>query len=288
VLDRDGTQAVLHRALDLGVTLLDTGDVYGGRGGSERLLGELLGPRRKDVVLATKFGKRMDDEGRLKGGARDYVFAAVDASLARLKTDWIDLYQFHEPDPETPIEETLGALDDLVRDGKIRHIGCSNMPPEQIVAAQRAADLAGGARFVCAEDEYSLLARRAELALVPCLRAENMALLPYYPLASGMLTGKYRRDADLPPGSRMARGERDYAGRFLTPDNWQRVERLADFAAARGHTILDLALSWLAARPPVASVIAGATRADQVAANVAAVSWPLTPADLAEIDRLAA
>ena len=284
-LDAAGTRAVLHKALDLGITLLDTGDVYG-RGGSESLLGALLGPRRKDVVLATKFGKPMDAERKGGGASRAYIFAAAEASLARLKTDWIDLYQLHEPDPRTPIEETLLALDDLKRQGKIRHIGCSNLSPEQVLAAQRAAAAAGIASFICCEDEYSLLARDAERALIPTIAAAGMGLLPFYPLASGMLTGKYRPGAPLPEGSRMARGERDYVGRFFTTANWARLERVERFAASHGRTLLELAVSWLIQRRPVASVIAGATRPEQVAANVAAAGWRLTEEDVGETDRL--
>jgi len=284
-LDLDGTRAVLHEALDLGITLLDTGDVYG-RGGSESLLGALLGPRRKDVVLATKFGKPMDAERKGGGASRAYIFQAAEASLRRLKTDWIDLYQLHEPDPRTPIEETLLALADLGRQGKIRYIGCSNLPPEQVTEAQRVARAAGIAGFICCEDEYSLLARDADRALIPALETEGMGLLPFYPLASGMLTGKYRDGAPLPEGSRMARGERDYVGRFFTAANWARLERFERFAAARGRTLLELAVSWLIRRRAVASVIAGATRPEQVAANVAAAGWRLAAEDLAEIDRL--
>jgi aryl-alcohol dehydrogenase-like predicted oxidoreductase len=285
-LDLAGTRAVLHEALDLGITLFDTGDVYGGRGGSETLLGALLGPARQRIVIATKFGKPMDAERKRGGASRAYIFAAIEASLARLKTDWIDLYQLHEPDPHTPIEETLQALEDLKRQGKIRVIGCSNMPPDQLAAAQAAAASQGIPGFACCEDEYSLLNRAAERALIPMIEAHGLGLLPFYPLASGMLTGKYRRDAALPEGSRMARGERDYAGRFFTAANWHRVEALERFAASRGRTLLELAIGWLAQRPPVASVIAGATRPQQVAANVAAAGWRLAPDELAEIDRL--
>ena len=286
LLDLEASRALVHKALDLGITLFDCADVYGGRGGAETLLGEILGPRRKDIVLITKFGKKMDAEGRLMGGSRRYIMSAVEASLKRLKTDWIDLYQMHDPDPHTPVEESLRALDDLVRQGKVRYIGCSHYAAWQLVESQWLSRANGLSRFIACEDHYSLLQRRAEADLVPAMQAHGVGLLPYYPLASGLLTGKYRRGEALPAGSRMARGERDYAGLFFTEENWNRVEALTDFAHARGHSLLDLALSWLAANPIVGGVIAGATRPDQVEANVKAASWSLTPEDLREIDRL--
>jgi aryl-alcohol dehydrogenase-like predicted oxidoreductase len=288
LLELEATRSIVHKALDVGITLFDCADVYGRRGGAETLLGEVLGPRRKDVVLVTKFGKKMDDEGRLMGGSRRYIVSAAEASLKRLKTDWIDLYQMHDPDPRTPIEESLRALDDLVRQGKVRHIGCSHYAAWQIVEAQWVSRAGGLSRFIACEDEYSLLQRRAETSLFPAMKAHGMGLLPYYPLASGLLTGKYSRNRPPPEGSRMARAERDYAGKFFTPGNWSRVEALTNFAREHGKSLLDLALSWLAANRLVGSVIAGATRPDQVEANVKAVSWALTPQDLGDIDRLCA
>jgi aryl-alcohol dehydrogenase-like predicted oxidoreductase len=283
----DGARAVIHKALDLGITMFDTGDVYGGRGGSETIIGEVLGPRRRDVVLATKFGRPMDQDGRLTGASRGYIMYAVEASLKRLKTDWIDLYQLHKPDPLTPIEETLRALDDLVGQGKVRYIGCSQMPAWQVVDAVWQARTRNLSAFVACEDEYSVLARGIEAELVPAMAAHGLGLLPYYPLASGLLTGKYQRGAPLPEHSRFKTiTGRNYVGQFLTDTNWTRLERLTDYAQQRGHTILDLAMSWLAAKPMVASVIAGATRPEQVEANVKAASWELTADELAEIDRL--
>ena len=286
-LDLEGSRAVIHKALDLGITFFDCGDVYGRRGGAETILGEVLGPRRKDIVLVTKFGRQMDAEGRLKGGSRRYIMTAVEASLQRLKTDWIDLYQYHLVDPLTPIEETLRALDDLVRQGKVRYTGCSHMPAWQVVDSVWTSRSNNLARFVACEDEYSLLARGIERELLPAIAAHGLGLLPYYPLASGMLTGKYKRGAPLPPDSRFAViTERDYAGQFMTEANWSRLDRLTAFAERRGYTLLDIAMSWIASRPLVASVIAGATKPEQVEANVKAASFALTADDLAELDKL--
>jgi len=286
-LDLAATRKVVHRALDLGITLFDTADIYGERGRSEEYLGESLGDRRKDIVLATKFGMAMDDAGVRKGASRRYILSAVEASLKRLKTDWIDLYQLHQPDPLTPIEETLRALDDLVRQGKVRYVGCSNLPAWQVVEALWTAKHAGLDRFVCCQDEYSLVVREPERELIPMMERHGLGLLPYFPLASGLLTGKYQRNASMPAGARLT-GTKRLADRYLTEANWRIVERLEDFCARRGRTLLELAFSWLAARPTVASVIAGATRPEQVEANIRAVEWNLTPEDLAEIDRLRA
>ena len=286
-LDLAATRKVVHRALDLGITLFDTADIYGERGRSEEYLGESLGDRRKDIVLATKFGMAMDDAGVRKGASRRYILSAVEASLKRLKTDWIDLYQLHQPDPLTPIEETLRALDDLVRQGKVRYVGCSNLPAWQVVEALWTAKHAGLDRFVCCQDEYSLVVREPERELIPMMERHGLGLLPYFPLASGLLTGKYQRNASMPAGARLT-GTKRLADRYLTEANWRIVERLEDFCARRGRTLLELAFSWLAARPTVASVIAGATQPEQVEANIRAVEWNLTPEDLAEIDRLRA
>jgi aryl-alcohol dehydrogenase-like predicted oxidoreductase len=285
VLDIEASRKVVHRALDLGVTLFDTADIYGGRGGSERQLGEILGPRRKDIVLATKFGMQMDDAGVKSGAARRYIVEAVEESLKRLATDWIDLYQLHKPDPATPLEETLSALDDLVRAGKVRYIGCSNLPAWQIADAHWIARDRNLTPFVSAQDEYSLVVRDVERELVPALAQYGMGLLPYFPLASGLLTGKYRSGGDIPAGTRMALMKR-LADRYMTEANWEIVGKLETFCAARGHTLLELAFSWLAANPQLSSVIAGATRPEQVEANVKAIGWKLTPEEMAEIDTL--
>jgi aryl-alcohol dehydrogenase-like predicted oxidoreductase len=288
-VDLEGSRAIIHKALDLGVTLLDCGDVYGRRGGAEKILGEVLGPRRKDIVLVTKFGRPMDSEGRLKGGSRRYIMTAVEASLQRLKTDWIDLYQYHLVDPLTPVEETLRALDDLVHQGKVRYIGCSHMPAWQVVDARWTARSNNLTPFVACEDEYSLLARGIERELLPAMKEHGLGLLPYYPLASGLLTGKYKRGAPLPADSRFAViTERDYVGQFMTDTNWTRLERLTAFAEQRGYKLLDVAISWILARPLVASVIAGATKPEQVEANVKAAALTLTAEDMAELDKITA
>jgi aryl-alcohol dehydrogenase-like predicted oxidoreductase len=281
----DESRAVVHRALDLGITLFDTADTYGNRGGSEDCLGQVLGERRKDIVLATKFGLPMDEAKILSGASRRYIMTAAEASLRRLRTDWIDLYQLHTPDALTPIEETLRALDDLIRQGKVRYVGNSNFAAWQAVAADWTARHLGLDRFVSCQNEYSLLKRDIEAELVPAMQACGLGLLPYFPLASGLLTGKYQRQAPLPQGARFARMQ-GLADRYLTPANWAIVERLEDFCARRGHSLLELAFSWLKARPAVASVIAGATKPEQVEQNVRAADWALTPDDLAEIDRL--
>ncbi len=232
VLDIESSRKVVHRALDLGVTLFDTADVYGNRGGSETQLGAILGSRRKDIVLATKFGMKMDEAGLKAGASRHYIVDAVEASLVRLKTDWIDLYQLHRPDPATPVDETLSALDDLVRAGKVRYIGCSNLPGWQVADAHWIARDRRLASFVSAQDEYSLLVRDVERELVPALAQYGMGLLPYFPLASGLLTGKYNRGSDVPAGTRMALMKR-LADRFMTDANWEIVGKLEAFCAAR-------------------------------------------------------
>jgi len=279
-MDLESSRLVIDKALEAGITLFDTADVYGGRGGSETVLGQVLGDRRKNIVLASKFGMAMDDDEK-KGASRRYIMAAAEASLRRLKTDWLDLYQVHAPDPLTPIEETLRALDDLVRQGKVRYIGCSNFSPAQIVEAQWAARHLGLNAFISAQDEYSLLNRTLEAESLPVMERYGLGLLPYFPLASGLLTGKHRRGAPA-AGSRLATAH--FAGRFTSDANFDIVEKLEAFVKARGHSMLELAFSWLAARPQVASVIAGATRIEQVEQNVKAVGWALSAEEIAEID----
>jgi aryl-alcohol dehydrogenase-like predicted oxidoreductase len=247
----------------------------------------VLGDRRKDIVLATKFGNPMDDTGEKQGGARRYIMTAVEDSLRRLKTDWIDLYQIHSFDPRTPIEETLRTLDDLVRQGKVRYIGCSNFPAWRLTEASWAARMHGLNRFISNQDEYSLMFRAPEADLMPAAREAGMGMLPYFPLASGLLTGKYRRNAPMPPGTRLANTQR-LAERYLTERNWGIAEKLGDFAETRGKTMLELAFSWLLAQAPVTSVIAGATKPEQLEQNVKAGGWKMTAEDLAEIDRIAA
>jgi aryl-alcohol dehydrogenase-like predicted oxidoreductase len=284
-IDEATTKVVIHRALDLGITLFDTADVYGERGGSEAEMGRILGDDRKRIVLATKFAAPMDDTDEKLGGSRQYIMAAVEDSLRRLKTDWIDLYQMHRTDPRTPIEETLRALDDLVRQGKVRYIGCSNFPAWQMTEAAWTARTNGLNGFVSCQDEFSLIHRAPEAELLPAARKLGFGLLPYFPLASGLLTGKYRRNTALPAGTRLAKTQR-LADRYLTERNWEIAEKLADFAEARGRTMLELAFSWLLAQSPVASVIAGATRPEQLEQNVKAGGWRITADELAEIDRI--
>ena len=279
-LDAGGTAAVVHAALDAGITFFDTADVYGGTK-SEELLGPLLRERRKDVVIATKFGAPVEGQGR--GARPDYIRQAVAASLRRLGTDYIDLYQLHMPDPEVPIADTLGTLDDLVRAGSVREIGCSNFSALQLRDAGGAVG-SGKAAFVSVQNHYSLLHREPESEVLPQCERDRLAFLPFFPLANGLLTGKYRRNQPPPAGTRIT--DMDYFKASLTPENLDVVEKLIAFAESRGRTILDLAFSWLLSRPSVASVIAGATSPQQIRANAAAGVWRLAATDLQELDRI--
>jgi aryl-alcohol dehydrogenase-like predicted oxidoreductase len=285
--DFAATRAVVHKALDLGVTLFDTSDTYGEGGASEEYLGRALAGRRHEIVLASKFARPMDQSGRLQGASRRYIISAVEASLRRLNTDYIDLYQQHIADPRPPIEETLRALDDLVHQGKVRYIGCSTLSAWQVVEAQWTSIHHGLERYVSCQERYNLLERELDDQLMPVIQSYRLGLIPFAPLANGLLTGKYRRDAPLPAGARLTTTPRT-AERYLTEANWAAVERLAGFCATRGHTLLELAFSWLLHRPGVASVIAGATNPEQVEANVRAAGWPLSRGDMDEIDRLTA
>jgi aryl-alcohol dehydrogenase-like predicted oxidoreductase len=284
-IDLEASRKVIHRALDLGITLFDTADIYAGRGGSETVLGAVLGDRRKDIVLATKYSKPMATDGTKQGASRRYIMNAVEASLTRLKTDYIDLYQQHDYDPMTPMEETLRALDDLVRQGKVRYIGNSNFPAWRIAEAEYMARAMNVSRFVSCQDEYSLLIRDVEKDLLPAAQEYKLGLLPFFPLASGLLTGKYQRGTEAPADTRFAKmtALRD---RYVTPRNEDMVEKLQVFAKQRGHSMTELAFSWLAGRPQVSSVIAGATRPEQIEENVKAIAWTLTADDVAEIDRI--
>lgn len=284
-IDLAATRAVIDAALDVGVTFFDTADMYGD-GRSEDFIGQALGQRRNEVVLATKFGAiaRKQRNGEHWGTVR-YITGCLETSLRKLRTDWIDLYQIHYPDPATPIEETLAALDAMVRQGKVRAVGCSNFSGGQIAEATARAGERGLARFVTAQNEWSLLKREVEREVIPACERHGLGQLPYFPLASGMLTGKYRRGQELPAGTRLA--TMDYFKRLATEENFAKVEALQDFAERRGRTILELAISWLASHPCVVSVIAGATKPEQVYANAAAAGWKLSAAELAEIDALA-
>jgi aryl-alcohol dehydrogenase-like predicted oxidoreductase len=284
-VDAGATAKVVEAALDAGINFFDTADIYGGTQ-SEEFLGRALGRRRlgsgrDEVVIATKFGMAVDTKRR--GAKPDYIRGAVEDSLRRLGTDRIDLYQIHQPDPTVPVADTLEALDGLVRAGKVREIGCSNFSAAQIREAE-AAVRAGAARFVSVQNEYSLLHRGPERDVLAECERRRIAFLPYFPLASGLLTGKYRRGQPAPSGTRLTSGGR--WEKALAGSNLEAVESLVEFANTRRHTLLDLAISWLAARPAVASVIPGATSSAQVRANAAAASWRLTPEELAAVDAI--
>lgn len=282
-VDLDGTRAVVDAALDAGVNFFDTADIYGAQGGSETFLGEVLQGRRDQVVLATKFGMDMRSSGPSvrPRGSPAYIRESVEGSLRRLKTDVIDLYQYHRPDGETPIEETLGALDELVKQGKVRFIGCSNFSAAELEEAEAAAREGGLTSFVSLQNEYSLLKRDVEADVVPVCERLGVAVLPYFPLASGLLTGKYRRGEEAPAGTRLH-------GRPQIADDetFDRLEAAERFARERGIELIDVAIAGLAAQPMVASVIAGATKPEQVRRNAAAMRWQPSEADLAELDRI--
>jgi aryl-alcohol dehydrogenase-like predicted oxidoreductase len=280
---QDATDAVVHAAIDAGITLFDVADTYGREPGlSETMLGKALGGRRGDVVLATKFG--MDAQGANgpdfgARGSRRYIMQAVEASLRRLGTDWIDLYQFHTPDPLTPIDETLAALDTLVRSGKVRYIGHSNRSGWQIAQAEYVARELGTERFISSQNHYNLLDRRAELEVTPAAEEFGLGVLPYFPLANGLLTGKYA-PGHAPEGSRLSHTRTN----LVNDADWDQLGSFSAFAKERGLTEIEVAFSWLAAQPSVASVIAGATRPEQVRQNAEAANWVPTPEDLAELD----
>jgi aryl-alcohol dehydrogenase-like predicted oxidoreductase len=281
--DADASARVVQAALDAGITLFDTADIYG-RTESERMLGAALGKHRDEVVVATKFGGPIDSDEAHRGASARWVKEAVDGSLRRLGTDHIDLYQLHFPDDAVPIEETLGALNDLVVAGKVREIGNSNFSGAQIDEAADVSARHGWAAFVSVQNHLNVLERAPLADVIPACQRHRLGLLPYFPLASGLLTGKYRRGEDPPPGTRLARGSR-WAG-VLSDQNFDIVERLTKFAASRERSLLELAFAWLIAQPTMASVIAGATKPEQVAANVAAAEWRLDADELAEIDAL--
>ena len=279
-VDLEGTRAVVDAAIDAGVTLFDTADIYGNKGGSESFLGEVLEGRREKVLVATKFGGDMGD-GTAARGSRDYIHKAVDASLQRLRTDYIDLYQYHTPDKTTPFEETFGALDEVVRAGKARYIGHSNLSAEQVEELDTLAREHGWARPVSAQNRYSLMHREPEDDLLPACDRLGLGVLPYFPLASGMLTGKYKRGQAPPSGTRLAdRTE------VFTDEAFDRLEALEAFAEERNVSLLDVAIGGLLAQPAVGSVIAGATKPEQVRANAAAGDWQPGGGDLAALNAL--
>jgi aryl-alcohol dehydrogenase-like predicted oxidoreductase len=277
-LDETRTRAVVDAALEAGIVFIDTADIYGNRGGSETLLGRVLGERRADVVLATKFGMDMRD-GETRRGSRAYVRKSVEGSLQRLQTDWIDLYQYHQPDGVTPIEETLEALNELLQEGTVRAIGSSNFSAAQVREARAVADRRGLKPFVSEQSRYSWLERGAEDELLPTCEQVHISFIPYSPLANGLLTGKYRLGQPPPAGTRLS-------GSQIKESDLERVERLMEFATERGVSLLEIAIGGLAALPPIASVIAGATTPDQVRANAAAGEWQPSAEDLAALEAI--
>jgi aryl-alcohol dehydrogenase-like predicted oxidoreductase len=284
-LDAEGTAAVLEAALDAGITLFDTADIYGTDGTSERLMGAALAGRREEYAIATKFGWEWSEEAETPAaapGSRDYIRWAVEGSLQRLRVERIDLYQYHKPDGVTPIAETLAALDELVREGLVGAIGCSNFSAAELDEAERVSREQGLTRFVTAQNQYSLLERGIEADLAPACERLDVSILPFFPLASGLLSGKYRRGEPGPAGSRLAS-----SGPAGSDEQFDVIEKLEAFAAARGIGILDVAIAGLAAQPAIGSVIAGATKPEQIAANVAALSWEPSAEDLTELDRIA-
>jgi aryl-alcohol dehydrogenase-like predicted oxidoreductase len=288
-IDEAQTQAVVDACIDAGINFFDTADVYGGRGKSEEFLGKALGSRRDDVLIATKFGSPMAVDGRSQGGSSRWIKQAVEDSLRRLGTDRIDLYQHHFPDRDAPFDETLTALDELVREGKVREIGCSNYAGKHINKCIGISKDKRLARWVSAQNNYSLLERSPEADVIDACEQHGLALLPYFPLASGLLTGKYASKEDRPEGTRitlMAQARPERAEQVLTDENFAIIGKLRAFAEERGHTLLDLAMSWLASKPVIASVIAGATKPEQVKANVDAAGWRLSDDEKKQVDEL--
>lgn len=281
-MDVEASRKVIDKAIDSGIDFFDTSDSYGT---SENILGEILGERRKKIILATKFGSRQNALGEKSGASRGYLLAEAEESLRRLRTDYIDLYQIHYPDPQTPVDETLRALDDLVKTGKVRYVGCSNFSATQLQDAEAAAIKHSVKSFASSQDEYSLLVRDIEREQLPLIERLGMSELPYFPLASGLLTGKYKKGSTAPKGTRLG-DKQALADRYHTESNLEKVERLQRFAEERGHTLLELAFSWLLSRKAVASVIAGATKPEQVEANAKAGGWTLNADELAQIDEI--
>jgi aryl-alcohol dehydrogenase-like predicted oxidoreductase len=288
-IDEAQTKAVVDACFDNGINFFDTADVYGGRGRSEEFLGKALGSRRDEAVIATKFGSPMSDDGTKQGGSPRWIREAVEDSLRRLGTDRIDLYQQHVPDRDTPFEETLGALNDLVAEGKVREVGCSNYSGKNLTKCVNLSRENEWASFVSAQNNYSLLERSPEPELTDACEALGVGILPYFPLASGLLTGKYTSKENLPEGARitmMAQAMPERAEAALSDENFEKIGKLRAFAEERGHTLLELAMSWLASKPVIASVIAGATKPEQVKSNAESAAWRLTPDEMDAVDEI--
>ena len=285
-LDAAQTKAVIDKCIDEGITMFDTSDIYGGRGKSEEFIGPALKPHRRNVVLATKCAGPMGEGPYWSGLSRKYIIEAVEDSLRRLQTDYIDLFQVHFPDPRTPIDETLHALDDLVRDGKIRYIGSSNFKSWQVVEADWVSKTEHISRFISAQNEHSLLQRGPEAELIPACEQYGVGLLPFFPLASGFLTGKYRPNEAPPEGTRLGAPNSPFAGRILNEGNFDMLVKLEKFAEDRGHSMIELAFGWLASKPVVGSVIAGATKPEQVEQNAKAADWRLSAEEMSEVDEI--
>ena len=277
-IDEAQTGIVVNKAIDAGINFFDTAEMYGGGGVSEEYLGKALGSRRGEILLTTKFGYSPPD------GSRGNIVKSLEGSLKRLRTDYLDLYQIHKPDPETPIEETLEAMDSLVQQGKVRYIGCSNYSGAQLDEARAASAKGGFAPYVTLQNGHSLLNREVEDEVLPACREHGVGFIPFFPLESGLLTGKYKRGETAPEGTRLS--DERFAGRFLKQERFDVVERLEAFAKARGHTLLELALSWLVSKPEVVCVIAGATKPEQIDQNIAAAQWTLSEEEFAEVDEL--
>jgi len=287
-IDEVSSALVINRALELGINYIDTADVYG-EGQSEEYIGRILQGRRAEVLIGTKFGNPSGEGINDRGGSRWYIMRVVEASLKRLRTDYIDLYQMHHPDPTTPIEETLRTLDDLVRSGKVRYIGCSNFAAWQVSEALWTSRVDNLHAFVTTQPEYHLFDRRIEEELVPCCKAHGVGIIPWGPLAGGFLTGKYQRGEQPPPPVPGQRPKKAFVGlynKFLTETNWERLAKLEGFATTRGHTVSELAIAWLLSHPWLSTVIAGASRPEQLDANMGGATWKLTAEEVALIEQI--
>ncbi len=286
-IDEPGSEMVINRGLELGINFIDTADMYG-EGRSEEYIGRALKGKRTEVLIASKFGNPSGEGINDRGGSRGYILRAVEATLKRLRTDYIDLYQMHKPDPTTPIEETLRTLDDLVRTGKVRYIGCSNFAAWQLSEALWTSRVNSLNAFVTVQSEYHMFDRKIEQELVPCCKAHDVGVIPWGPLAGGFLTGKYRRNEEpptSPPGGRPRKAFIHLYNAFMTDANWDRLGKLEGFAKDRGHTVGELAIAWLLSHPWLSTVIAGATKPEQLDANVAGAAWKLTADEIAQVEQ---